>query len=611
MEKKVLKLLISGSVDDGKSTLLGRLLYETKSVFKDQLNSAKEESKKYGTQGSNTDLALLVDGLQDEREQGITIDVAYRYFQTKYKKYIIADTPGHKQYTRNMATGASNSELALIIIDATKGITEQTRLHAFIISLFRLEKIIILINKMDLIGFNKKKYEKIKKEFVLYLDKINFDNFEFIPVSALTGDNVVKKSKKNKWYKGRSLLNSLDATVVKKKEFSNFRMPVQWVNRNSSFRGYSGIITSGFLSKGDKVIVSPSNKVTKIKKIFLSGKNSQTAQKNQSVTLQLSDHIDVVRGDCVSSFVNPIKSYNSINAKIFWIDKSILVLKKKYKIQFTASNTDAEIIFISYKYNLKDFTKVNTKTLNENEIGFCKISLNKKIPLEKFSSNKKMGTFILIDKITNSTVGTGIIDDLNETNENIFWQATKVNKEIRAKTNLQKPCLLWFTGLSASGKSTIANLVEKKLFELNKKTYLLDGDNLRHGLNSDLTFTDIDRKENIRRVTEVSKLMMDAGLIVLTSFISPFRSDRFLARKSVGSEEFVEIFVDAPLAVCEKRDPKGLYKKARLGKLKNFTGISSKYEKPNNPNLILKSAKFNAKQLADKVFIYLKKKRII
>ena len=611
MEKNVLRLLISGSVDDGKSSLLGRLLYETKSVFKDQLNAAEEESKKYGTQGKQTDLALLVDGLQDEREQGITIDVAYRYFETKYKKYIVADTPGHKQYTRNMATGASNSEVALIIVDATKGVTEQTRLHAFIVSLFKLEKIIILVNKMDLINFNKKKYEKIKKDFGIYLNKINFVQNEFIPISALTGENVVKKSKKMRWYKGESLLSSLDTINLKKEELSDFRMPIQWVNRTSSFRGYSGIVTSGTIKKGDKIIIAPSNKTAKIKNLFLSRKNSLVAQKNHSITLQLSEQLDVARGDCVSSILNPVKSYNLISAKLFWIDKKPLILNKKYKIQFIANSSEADINFISYKYNLKNFSKINSKTLSENEIGFCKISLVKKLPLEKFSLNKKMGTFILVNKITNGTVGTGIVENVHDVNENIFWQVTKINKEIRAKINLQKPCLLWFTGLSASGKSTIADLVEKKLFELGKKTYLLDGDNLRYGLNKDLTFTNIDRKENIRRVIEVSKLMQDAGLIVLTSFISPFKTDRILARKSVGKKEFVEIFVDAPLSVCEKRDPKGLYKKSRAKKLKNFTGISSQYEKPTNPELILKSDEFSAKQLADKVILYLQKKKMI
>lgn len=611
MEKSVLRLLISGSVDDGKSTLLGKLLYETKSVFKDQLNSLNEESKKFGTQGKKIDLALLVDGLREEREQGITIDVAYRYFETKYKKYIIADTPGHKQYTKNMATGASNSDVALIIIDATKGVSDQTRLHGFIISLFKLQKVFVLINKMDLINFNKKKYEKIRKDYSEYLSNLGIEQSEFLPVSAISGDNIVKKSKKINWYKGKSLLQYLDTYDQKNDYRFDFRMPVQWVNRSSNFRGYSGTVVSGTINKGDKVVVEPSRKITKIKKIFISGREVATGQQNQSLTLLLEDQLDITRGSCLSSTQNPIKSYQSISAKLLWISRTALALRKKYIIQFVTSKAECEISFLSYKYNLKNLDKISTKKLNENEIGLCNIIFNKKISLDKFLSNKKLGSFILLDKETHAIVAAGMVENTVDDSKNIFWQELKINKTNRAKLNQQKPCVLWFTGLSGAGKSTIADLVEKKLYELGKKTYLLDGDNIRHGLNRDLGFTDIDRKENIRRIGEVSKLMLDAGLIVLASFISPFKSDRMLARKSVAREEFLEIFVDAPLSVCEKRDPKGLYKKARSGKLKNFTGISSKYEVPTNPELILKSNKFNSKILAGKVITLLHNRKII
>ena len=611
IQKELIRLVISGSVDDGKSTLLGRLLYETNSVYKDQLSAVKNESQKYGTQGSDDDLALLIDGLQDEREQGITIDVAYRYFQTSNKKFIIADTPGHKQYTRNMATAASVSEVAIILVDITKGISDQTRLHAFIASIFKLQKVIVLINKIDLVNFNKKKFNLLKKNFKKYLDNLSFLDIEFIPVSAKNGDNVVKKSKKTKWYKGRSFLETLNNIKLNKNLNENLRLPIQWVNRSSTFRGYSGTITNGVLKKNDEIIIEPSKKKAFIKKIFFLNTEVKSAFCGQSVTISFKDQIDVIRGDCVSSINNSIKSYNLVEAKILWLVKNNLILKKNYKIQFLTSETQGFISTIKYKYNLKTFKKNKAKILEENQIGLCEIRLLKKIPMELYKFNKKLGSFIIIDIHSNEICGAGIIENFNQSEKNLFWQESEINKNIRAKLNLQKPCILWFTGLSASGKSTISNIVEKKLYDLNKKTYLLDGDNIRLGLNKDLTFSDQHRKENIRRIGELSKIMVDAGLIVLTAFISPFTSDRFMARNLVEKGEFIEIFVKASLKVCEKRDPKGLYKKVRLGKIKNFTGISSKYEKPKNPELVLDTEKYSPETLSIKVMDFLKKKKII
>jgi bifunctional enzyme CysN/CysC len=611
MNKELIRLLISGSVDDGKSTLLGKLLYETNHVYKDQYEAIKNESKKYGTHGSKADLALLIDGLQDEREQGITIDVAYRYFESPNKKFIIADTPGHKQYTKNMATAASNSQIAVILIDVRNGITDQTRLHSFIISLFKLENIIVLINKMDLINFNQRKFNIVKDKFEKYLSQLNFKNNVFIPISALTGDNIVQKSNKIKWYKGESLLKTLDKISVKENNFKNFRMPIQWVNRSSVFRGYSGSILSGKVKKGDIILVEPSQKTTQVKKIYHSNKESFYAIKDQSVTITTKDELDISRGDCFCFLRDKIESYSLLDAKIFWIDRNKLILKKKYKIQFYANEIEGVVSTINFKYDLKTFNKKLTKSLEENEIGLCKVSLSKKIPMELYSDNKTLGSFIIIDIITNDICGVGIIENLIKEKNNLFWQKTEINKLTRAKLNSQKPCVLWFTGLSASGKSTLANLVEKKLYNLNKKTYLLDGDNIRQGLNKDLSFSDKDRKENIRRIAEVSKLMLDAGLIVLTAFISPFKSERFKARNLTNRNEFIEIFVKASLKTCEKRDPKGLYKKARLGKIKKFTGISSKYEQPNNPEITLDTEKSTPEYLANKVINYLKIKKII
>ena len=608
MKKDLLKIMTCGSVDDGKSTLLGRLLYDSKNIFKDQIDSVKNESKKFGTQGKRTDLALLVDGLQAEREQGITIDVAYRYFETKKRKFVVADCPGHEQYTRNMATGASNSNLAIVLIDAQKGIQDQTKRHSFIISLLGIKKILVAINKMDIIKFNSKIFYRIKKDYLFFSKKLNFKDIIFVPISALRGDNVFKKSSKMRWYKGKTLMNYIENIKLVDSTNKNFRLPIQWVNRpRSNFRGYCGQISSGTVSLGKKVIVMPSKKLVKIKKIIGPSGFVKKAIKGQSITVVLDSETDISRGDCISSIDNPINLSDQFSANLIWMNRDPLLPGREYLIRFSTSTATAQITKLKFKYDINSFDKLACKKLEINEIANCNISLNKKVPIDKYIDNSKTGSFILIDKITNQTICAGMIEFTLYRAKNLFWQSTKVNKKIRSLSNHQKPCILWFTGLSGSGKSTIADIVEKKLHQMGKRTYLLDGDNVRQGLNKDLGFTDQDRVENIRRVSEVSKLMVDAGLIVLVSFISPFISEREMARNMVEKDEFIEIFVDAPLKVCERRDIKGLYKKARSGLIKNFTGISSKYEKPKNSEIILKSDKYNKEILAQKVIKYLEK----
>ena len=606
MSKDLLKILTCGSVDDGKSTLLGRILFDSKNVFSDQLHATENESKKYGTHGKNTDLALLVDGLQAEREQGITIDVAYRYFKSKKRKFIVADCPGHEQYTRNMATGASNSDLAIILVDAKKGLLDQTKRHSFIVSLLGIKQVIIAVNKMDKVKFNKKYFSKIKEDYLIFSKKLKFKKINFIPISALRGDNIYIKSKKISWYKGGSLMNILDNTDILNENSNDFRLPVQWVNRpKSNFRGYSGLISSGRVNKGMEVLISPSDKIAKIKKILGPSGYINEAKKGQSVTVLLNKEIDISRGDCISSKINPITASDQFTANIIWMDKSPLISNHLYTIKFTASSATAQITKLNYKFG-SNLNSRGAKKLDLNDIGYCNILISKKITFDSYSKHSKTGSFILIDKITNHTVGAGVVDFAIKGKGNIFWQTTKINKNIRSSNNSQKPCVIWFTGLSGSGKSTVSDLVENKLQEMGKKTYLLDGNNVRHGLNKDLGFTDKDRIENIRRVSEVSKLMVDAGLIVLVSFISPFRSDRDIARAMLDKNEFIEVFVDTSLKVCEKRDPKGLYKKARTGKLKNFTGISSKYEKPINPEIILKGDSQKPEMLSNQIIRFLK-----
>jgi bifunctional enzyme CysN/CysC len=608
-KKKQLKVLTCGSVDDGKSTLLGRLLYDSQNVFADQLSQTEIESQKYGTQGKEVDLALLIDGLQAEREQGITIDVAYRYFETQKCKFILADTPGHEEYTRNMATGASNSDIAIILIDATKGVLEQTRRHSFIVSLLGIKHVVVAVNKMDLVKFNQEIFNQILNTYNSLANDFNFKDIKFIPLSALIGENVFFTQNNLSWYKGKTLIDTLEDIEIEKINIEReFSMPVQWVNRSSSdFRGFSGTIVSGIAEKGMKITILPSSKSSTIKKIIGPNGEIDKAVVGQAITLTLENEVDASRGDLIQSSNNSeIKLADQFAAHVIWMDNEKMLPERNYILRFINTYVTGQITDLTHTININSYEEVAAKNLKLNDIGYCKIALNKKIPFTSYKSNSELGSFVLIDQFTNKTIGAGIIDHALRRASNIAWHQMTLDKNTRSKINSQKPCVIWFTGLSGSGKSTIANILEQKLHSLGKRTYLLDGDNVRHGLNKDLGFTDTDRVENIRRVAEVSKLMIDAGLITLVSFISPFKSERKMARDLVENDEFVEIFIDTPIEECEKRDPKGLYKKVRAGKLKNFTGIDSKYEKPNSPELVLQTISATPENLVDEIIKYLK-----
>ena len=606
--KKQIKVLTCGSVDDGKSTLIGRLLFDSKSIYSDQILQTETESKKYGTQGKNIDLALLIDGLQAEREQGITIDVAYRYFETEKCKFIIADTPGHEEYTRNMATGASNSDVGIVLIDSTKGILDQTKRHTFILSLLGVKHIIIAINKMDLVNYDQDVFKKIIENFDLISSNFKFHSKDYIPISALKGDNVFRKSNNMKWFEGDTLINKFERLKISNNiENDNFCMPVQWVNRSTSeFRGFSGTVISGNINIKDKIQTTSSSSSANIKEIITSEGSVKSISYGQAATLTLDKEIDISRGDLITNDLNKLKIADQFACHIIWMHKEKMIPERNYIFRFTNSYINGKITDLVHKININSYEKIATKSLKLNDIGYCKVALSKKTFFKSYNDNYHLGSFTIIDQFNNLTVGAGMIDyDLRRSN-NISWHEMSIDKEKRSKINSQKPCVLWFTGLSGSGKSTIANILEQKLYELNKRTYLLDGDNIRHGLNKDLGFTDEDRVENIRRVAEVSKLMTDAGLITLVSFISPFKSERKMARDLFINKDFIEIFVDTPLEECEHRDPKGLYKKARSGKLKNFTGVDSLYEKPRSPEIILKTILKSPQELADQVVKYLK-----
>jgi len=608
-KKKQLKILTCGSVDDGKSTLLGRLLYDSQNIFTDQLSQTQTESIKYGTQGNQVDLALLIDGLQAEREQGITIDVAYRYFETKKTKFIVADTPGHVEYTRNMATGASNSNVAIILIDARKGVLEQTRRHSFIVSRLGIKNIIIAINKMDLVDYREKIFNQIVSSYNQMSINFDFNYKKFIPVSALTGENIFAKQENMSWYTNESLIDVLENIKIENTNIiEEFCMPVQWVNRSSSdFRGFSGTIAAGIIKKGMFINILPSFKVASIKKIISPSGEVDEAIVGQAITLVVDGEIDISRGDIlVSPKNNDIILADQFAAHIIWMDYELMLPERNYIIRFINSYVTGKITDLSHGININSYEEIAKKTLGLNDIGYCKIALNKPVPFSSYKENSQLGSFVLIDQFTNKTIGAGMIDHALRRASNISWHQMNVSKEERSIINVQQPCVIWFTGLSGSGKSTVANILEQKLHFLNKRTYLLDGDNVRHGLNKDLGFTDQDRVENIRRVAEVSKLMTDAGLITLVSFISPFKSERKMARDLVELGEFIEIFINTPLEECEKRDPKGLYKKARSGELKNFTGIDSDYEKPDAPEICLDTTTKSAELLADQIINYLK-----
>ena len=590
-KKSFLRFLTCGSVDDGKSTLIGRLLYDTKLLFEDQLAALEKDSKKHGTTGDDIDFALLVDGLEAEREQGITIDVAYRFFATDKPKFIVADTPGHEQYTRNMATGASNSDLAVILIDARKGVLIQTRRHAYIVSLLGIRHVVLAVNKIDLVDFSEAVFRTIVEAFETFAKPLGFASVTPIPLSARFGDNVIAKSAKMPWFEGPALLPYLESidvsTAVADKPF---RMPVQWVNRpNLDFRGFSGTIVSGRVRPGDVIVVAKSGRTSSVSRIVTHDGDAAEAVAGEAVTLTLADEIDISRGDVLAAASARPEVTDQFAAHLLWMAEEEMLPGRAYMLKLGPAMVPAQITDLKYKTDVNTLAHNAGKTLHLNEVGYANFSLTQPLAFDAYRENRDMGGFILIDRFSNTTVGAGMIDFGLRRATNVHWQAIDVTKEGRAKLKGQRPAVLWFTGLSGSGKSTIANLVERALHVEGKHTYILDGDNVRHGLNRDLGFTDADRVENIRRVGEAAKLFVDAGLIVLVSFISPFRSERRMARELLQPGEFIEVFVDTPIEVCMQRDPKGLYQKAMAGAIKNFTGIDSPYEAPEHPELIIKT----------------------
>ncbi|MBN34841.1 MAG: adenylyl-sulfate kinase [Rhodospirillaceae bacterium] len=607
-EKSLLRFITCGSVDDGKSTLIGRLLYDSKLIFEDQLAAIEADSKKVGSQGGEIDLALLVDGLQAEREQGITIDVAYRFFSTDKRKFIVADTPGHDQYTRNMATGASTAELAIILVDACKGILTQTRRHSFIVSLLGIRHVILAVNKMDLVDWDADTFETIAGAYRGFAHDLGIDDITCIPVSALTGANVFGHSPDTPWYSGPTLLDVLETVDVSTDIAQRpLRMPVQWVNRpNLDFRGFSGTIASGTVRPGDRIKICPSERESTVTRIVTYDGDLESAFAGQSVTLVLADEVDVSRGDILAEAENAPDSTDQFAAHLLWMHDDALLPERQYLMKIGTKITTAQVTDLRYKIDVNTMEQVAGKTLELNEVAYCNFALDQPIAFDPYKDARETGGFVMIDRFTNGTVGAGMIDFGLRRATNLTWHDMEIGKELRAQQKGQKPCILWFTGLSGSGKSTTANQIEKKLASLGRHSYLLDGDNVRHGLNKDLGFTDADRVENIRRVAEVSRLFVDSGLIVLVSFISPFRDERRMARELMGEGEFIEVFVDTPLELCEQRDPKGLYKKARAGEIKNFTGIDSDYEPPENAEVVLKTADHSVNDLADQVVAYLR-----
>jgi bifunctional enzyme CysN/CysC len=608
--KSFLRFLTCGSVDDGKSTLIGRLLYDSKLLFDDQLSSLEKDSRQHGTTGGDIDFALLVDGLEAEREQGITIDVAYRFFTTDKRKFIVADTPGHEQYTRNMATGASNSELAVILIDARKGVLVQTRRHAAICSLLGIRHVVLAVNKIDLVNFREEVFHEIVRDFGIFAEPLGFQSIVPIPLSARFGDNVTAGSVRMPWYDGPALLPYLESVDVDAAlSDAPFRLPVQWVNRpNLDFRGFSGTIAGGRVKVGDGVAVAKSGQTSTVKRIVTMDGDLADAQAGAAVTLVLADEIDISRGDVLCAVKDRTEVSDQFAAHVIWMGEEPLLPGRQYLLKLGTNTVPAQVTHLKHKIDVNTLEQLAAKTLHLNEIGVCNLSLSAPVAFDPYAKNRNLGGFVLIDRFTNATVAAGMIDFGLWRATNVHWQALDVNKDARASLKHQKPVVLWFTGLSGSGKSTIANIVEKRLHAEGRHTYILDGDNVRHGLNRDLGFTEADRVENIRRVAETAKLFVDAGLIVLVSFISPFKSERRMARELMGEGEFVEVFVDTPLEVCMARDVKGLYAKAKAGQIRNFTGIDSPYERPEKPELTLKTATSDAAAEADRVIGFLRER---
>ncbi len=608
--KTLLRFITCGSVDDGKSTLIGRLLYESKLVFEDHLAALEADSKKVGTQGDQIDFALLVDGLAAEREQGITIDVAYRFFATERRKFIVADTPGHEQYTRNMVTGASTAQLAVVMIDARKGVLTQTRRHSYLVSLLGIRKIVLAINKLDLVEYSQEVFDTIEASYRAFAAEIGLTDIVCIPMAALRGDNIVERSPNTPWYTGPTLVGHLETVELEEEVRAKpFRMPVQWVNRpDLDFRGFAGQIVSGTVRPGDQIRVVPSGTTSAVSRIVTHDGDLSEAVAGQSVTITLTDEIDVSRGDVLAAATDPPGVADQFEAQIIWMGEREMLPGRPYLIKIGTRTASAALAQPKYKVNVNTLEHTATKTLELNEIGVCNITIDRPIAFDPYDTNRDTGGFILIDRLTNNTVGAGLIHFALRRADNVHWQAVDVDKAAHARLKGQQPCVVWFTGLSGSGKSTIADKLEQKLNAEGRHTYLLDGDNIRHGLNRDLGFTDADRVENIRRVAEVSGLMVDAGLIVLVSFISPFRAERQLARERVGADEFLEVYVDTPLEVAEARDVKGLYKKARRGELPHFTGVDSPYEPPEQPDLRVDTMGMTADEAADHVIALLRER---
>ena len=587
--KSTLRFLTCGSVDDGKSTLIGRLLYDSKLIFEDQLAALEADSKRLGTQGEEIDFALLVDGLAAEREQGITIDVAYRFFATDQRKFVVADTPGHEQYTRNMATGASNADLAVILVDARKGVLTQTRRHSYIVSLFGIKEVVLAVNKMDLVDYDEAVFRAVVEDYRKFAAALDGFEITAIPLSALAGDNVMQASQAMPWYEGVTLLEHLETVQVTEGLAEQpFRLPVQWVNRpDLDFRGFSGTIASGTVSPGDDVLILPTGTSSKVSRIVTFDGDLPSAGPRQAVTLVLEDEVDVSRGDVIGSASEPSQTSDQLGVHLLWMQEDALFPGRQYYLKTGTRTVPCVVTDLKHKINVNTLETQPARKLELNEIGVGNLSLSERIAFDTYERNREIGSFILIDRQSFATVGVGLFDFSLRRAENVVWQTLSVDKVHRANIKHQQPCVIWLTGLSGSGKSTIANLLESALHDLNRHTYVLDGDNVRHGLNRDLGFTEVDRVENIRRVGETAKLMVDAGLITIVSFISPFRSERQMVRELLDEGEFIEVFVDTPLEVCEQRDTKGLYKKARAGEIENFTGIDSEYQRPENSELVL------------------------
>ncbi|NGO52113.1 sulfate adenylyltransferase subunit CysN [Allomesorhizobium camelthorni] len=610
-QKSLLRFLTCGSVDDGKSTLIGRLLSDTKQIFEDQLATLERDSRKYGTTGDDVDFALLVDGLEAEREQGITIDVAYRFFATPKRKFIVADTPGHEQYTRNMATGASTADLAIVLVDARQGVLRQTRRHSIIASLLGIRHVVLAVNKIDLVGFDRDVFARIVADYTEFAKDLGFSSIVPIPMSARFGDNVSRRSMQTGWYAGPTLIDHLETVSVDAAAEQPFRFPVQYVNRpNLDFRGFAGTVASGSIGAGDEIVVAKSGKKSRVKRIVAQGGDLERAIEGQAVTIVLEDEVEVSRGNLLVAPEARPHVADQFAANLVWFDEQALLPGRSYIFRTETDQANATVTELKYRVDVNSFAHQAAKSLDLNEVGVCNLSTQAPIAFDTYAENRATGAFILIDRITNATVGAGMILHPLRRASNVHWQALDVDKSARAEMKHQKPAVLWFTGLSGSGKSTIANLLEKRLHASGRHTYILDGDNVRHGLNRDLGFTDEDRVENIRRVAEVARLMVDAGLMVIVSFISPFRAERRMAREMMGEGEFIEVFVDTPFEECAARDPKGLYAKALSGEIKNFTGVDSPYETPENADIRLETTGKSPEEMLDDLERWLHERNI-